>query len=283
MIRIAILIHERHDLPERGPLIQELAHVWRRRGHQVTVLRGVRRHVEADVLFMHVDVTRTPRTYLRFASRYPVVVNGSVTDISKRRISRNLVTRESPWRGRVLVKTDRNFGGRPERRLAWQDGLARRALAGVRRRLPWGFRSVLERYPVFDSVDAVPRVVWVNPDLVVEKFQPEVRDGRYWVRTWLFLGDEERAARFWSDDPIVKEGNILGKERLEEIPDDLRSMRSELGFDFGKFDFAVVDGRTMLYDANRTPALGAVDPDEARPWLEQLAGGLASFVPTPTT
>lgn len=280
LIRIAILTHEGQTLPERGPLVQELAHLWKRRGHRVTVLRGVRRYVDADILFLHVDLTRTPRVYLRFASHYPVVVNGAVTDISKRRVSRNLVTRNSGWRGPVLVKTDRNYGGWPERRLAWEDGLARRALAGLRQRLPWSFRSFLKRYPIFDSIDDVPRVIWANPDLVVEKFQPEVRDGRYWVRTWLFLGDEDRAARFWSDDPIVKGGNILGNERLEEIPEDLRSLRRELGFDFGKFDFAVVDGRTVLYDANRTPALGAVDSDEARPWLERLADGLASFSST---
>ncbi len=38
------------------------------------------------------------------------------------------------------------------------------------------------------------------------------------------------------------------------VPDDLRLRRAELGFDFGKFDFVIHEGRAVLLDANRTPS-----------------------------
>jgi hypothetical protein len=128
----------------------------------------------------------------------------------------------------------------------------------------------------------VPRSVWLNPDLVVEKFLPERRNGQYCVRTWLFLGDRERVALFYSDHPIVKERSIKGKEPLTEVPEDLRRMRRDLRFDFGKFDFAVVDGRTVLYDANRTPSLAGVSKTDPPPWLADLAGGLWDLLPGPS-
>ena len=45
---------------------------------------------------------------------YPTVVNRRVTDISKRRISTNLVGPHDTYSGPVILKTDRNFGGLPQ-------------------------------------------------------------------------------------------------------------------------------------------------------------------------
>jgi hypothetical protein len=60
-----------------------------------------------------------------------------------------------------------------------------------------------------------------------------------------------------------------------EIPDELRRLRREMGFDFGKFDYGIVDGRVVLYDANRTPVMLASPRN--LPTFMLLAGGIESF------
>jgi hypothetical protein len=62
------------------------------------------------------------------------------------------------------------------------------------------------------------------------------------------------------------------------VPDELREMRKSLGFDFGKFDYAIVDGRVVLYDANRTPAVGNFSREQFMPRIRLLAEGLNAFL-----
>lgn len=279
MSHLAILVHAEHDLPPRS-LLGRLVEIWRDWGVRVTVLRGCERWVEADALFAHVDLTVVPPQYVAGFAHYPVVINGQVTDISKRRISRNLVAREDgEGVGAVLVKTDRNYGGLGEYRSARRGGPIRRYGSALRERLPWSWRSYLDEYRIFESPRRVPTAVWLNPDLVVERFLPERRGEDYCLRTWLFFGEKERMALFRSREPIVKSRTIVTREPLTEVPDEVRSWRREFGFDFGKFDFAVVEGRAVLYDANRTPVLGNTTPEESLPWLTQLAEGIWSFLP----
>ena len=62
--------------------------------------------------------------------------------------------------------------------------------------------------------------------------------------------------RLVSSRPIVKAANIVRRDYDLPIPDKLRAMREELGFDYGKFDYVVADGEVALLDANRTPTVG---------------------------
>jgi hypothetical protein len=279
---VAILVHEAHEFPSTGSLLAELAAFWQEAGIRVTVLQGIASHVDADAVILHVNETVTPAAYIRFAEQYPVVINGRATDISKRRVSRDLLRRPGDHVGPVMVKTDRNFGGDAESWLVRRNGGLPRYAHAVRNRFPWSWRSTLEKYPVFASADQVPMAVWYNPDLVVERFMPERRDEFYCVRTWLFFGDQDRVALFYGRDPIVKAHTIIGRERLHDVPADLRQMRRDLGFDFGKFDYAIVEGRTVLYDANRTPSLGAASREECLPWLRTMADGIWSLLPART-
>jgi hypothetical protein len=61
------------------------------------------------------------------------------------------------------------------------------------------------------------------------------------------------------------------------VPEALRAERARLGFDYGKFDFVVVDGEAVLLDANRTPSApppsAAMDRSNAH-----LAGGLDAWL-----
>ncbi len=280
MPHVAVLVQRGESLGQ-DTLLATLARIWEECGVRVSVTDDPATYTAADAIVLHVSLTQVPDEYLRALERYPVVINGGVTDISKRRVSRNLLARGDAYSGPVIVKTNRNFRGVIESVEAGRGRAAHRAMDALRNRLPWSLRSRLDEYPVFASPRDVPLGVWHNRDLVVERFLAERSDARYCLRTWLFLGDQERMAIFYSNDPVVKSHNIIGRDRLEEVPDDLRAMRRELGFDFGKFDFAIVDGRTVLYDANRTPSLGAVSMDEALPWLRELASGLWSYLPRP--
>ena len=67
---------------------------------------------------------------------------------------------------------------------------------------------------------------------------------------------------------------------LGEVPDELRQIRRELKFDYGKFDYTMVDGRPVLFDANRTPTIGRFPKARYLPLAETLAGGLDSFLQT---
>lgn len=148
----------------------------------------------------------------------------------------------------MIVKTDLNCGGLPEFHLQW---MAQRE-AGNDTPPPRPFH-LDNPYEVLPSLADVPRSVWRNPELVVEKFLPEQDERGYWVRFWVFFGDRERCTRYLSREKIVKGGNVLARERVE-VPPELRAERERLGFDYGKFDFVMRDGRAILLDANRTPA-----------------------------
>ena len=297
MSKVAILVHRHAPLDRHGYWLKAIAELWQQNGVEVTVTDDPRRRVEAELAILHVDLTVVPKDYLAWAERFAVTINGAVADISKRAISRHLVRRGDGYDGPVIVKTDRNCGGDPELRLASSrraTGRAGDVVGGVldwldekrrrrQRRRRYGGSRPYRDYRVFASPAEVPAAVWGDDELVVERFMAERRDGHYCVRTWLFLGDRDRHALFWSQDPVIKGHNIVGFERLGDVPAALRQRRRELGFDFGKFDYVMVDGQPALFDANRTPAIGDFPRERYLPLVQTLAGGLDGFLRQRTT
>lgn len=278
--KVVILTHEAHPLESRRYFVRLLAEQWRARGIEVKELRGPDRFEDADVAVQHVNLTVVPDDYVSLARRYPVVVNDVVVDISKSVISGNLVGPGDGYAGPVIVKTDANFGGRPEEALHDAGGWATRMRGKLLGRLPWrsgrltATTRTLKRYPIFPSLAAVPEAVFANPHLVVEKFLPEFRDGCYWLRNYLFLGDRHVGGMSASREPIVKSSNAIARETIP-VPDELRAMRARLGFDYGKFDYVVHDGRIVLLDANRTPTYrGAVPSERVASIARTLAEGI---------
>jgi len=292
MLHVAIVVH-RHAGPHlRGYWLHALSECWIERGIRVSLMRDPKTRMDADIGILHVDLTTTPRDYLACARRFAVTVNGEVSDISKRAISANLIRRSDRYDGPVIVKTNRNCGGRPEAVLAGRGWKARQpgdfirsALdhfkekrVRARRRRRYGSKKAFLDYPVFDSMAEVPDAVWNDNDLVVERFLPERINGRYCVRTWLFFGDQDRHAIFYSHHPVIKSHNIVEHERLFEVPEELRQMRRHLKFDFGKFDYTMVNGRPVLLDANRTPTIGDFPKERYRPLARSLASGIDAFL-----
>ena len=222
--------------------IAELVRVWVNDGNEVYLIFGTKRYIPADIIIVHVDLSVVPDEYLEFARRYPISINSSVKDIRKTLISKNLLTREDSYAGKVIVKTNHNYAGRPE---LW---------IGKRKLL---FNSPRD-YPVFDTLADVPDHFFESPDYVVEKFLPEIRDGLYYVRLFYFLGDRENCIWLAAKNPVVNGSTYLMTANTEPHPE-IRQLRKTLNFDYGKFDYVVNDGRIILLDANKTTGKWNID------------------------
>ena len=115
---IAVLFHERES-PERLPFyaVNYLARYWREDGIKVHFCFGIDSLVRADILLLHVNLSVVPQAYLDAGKGYPVALNDRVQDIRKSTLSENLLSPGDAWDGPVIVKSDLNYGGIPERLL----------------------------------------------------------------------------------------------------------------------------------------------------------------------
>ncbi|MBI5707829.1 MAG: hypothetical protein HZC36_12665 [Armatimonadetes bacterium] len=266
MARIAILTH-RTDAFEQIPyFLREIGKVWLEMGIEVLVPKAPCTPIAADLAILHVDRTVVPSEYLAWGRQFPRCLNLYTADISKRVISRHLVSRTGSYKGPVIVKSNLNCGGLKE-----HEERALRAKTAVP---PNG------QYMIYPSVSEVPAIGWTSPDWVVEEFLPEMSDGQYCLRTWVFLGDGETNSLSFAVEPIIKSANVLRRVPIDnEIPEELRAKREELGFDFGKFDYVLHNGEVVLFDVNRTPSVGAFTPEQFLPRVRKYAEGIWSFLP----
>ncbi|MEA1890252.1 MAG: hypothetical protein U9N50_10795, partial [Pseudomonadota bacterium] len=99
--------------------------------------------------------------------------------------------------------------------------------------------------------------------------------GEYKLRTYLFFGDQEIGAWYISPDPIIKFVNSTSRGLLDTVPESLREIRKLTGFEFGRFDYTVVDEEIVLFDMNKTPAVG---PATLQLMSEQIKLGFANAV-----
>ena len=278
---VAILLHARQKFSAKNYFLRLLVDEWQKQNINVLFLKGTKVFKAADAVVLHVNLTVVPEEYCRFANRYPVVVNGRAIDISKRRVSMNLLDGTEDYHGPVIIKTNQNSGGNPEQCLNGLPGPAgwlQRKIVGA---MPWSWtgRLASSAYPIYDTMAAVPDAIWQNPRLVVEKFLSERKDRFYCLRQWVFFGDREINVRSFSEQPIVKAANIVGREQGLPVPAQLRKMREELGFDYGKFDYSIVDDRVVLYDANRTPTANHNNLNSrVRAIALDLSNGIAGFL-----
>jgi hypothetical protein len=198
-----------------------------------------------------------------------------VLDISKRRISSMLVTSKDWTVGPVIVKSNANFAGlndfaRLGRRRRWIRRVVRFLL-----RKPHRVDAI--PYLIHPSIAAVPRRIWNDPQLVVERFIPEREGSLYCLRKWVFLGNTDILIINRSNNPIVKAGDSSHDLIHDRVPEELVAERRRLGFDYGKFDYVMHEGKAVLLDANSTPGVGA--PSEHHNiYADQLAIGLQEWV-----
>jgi hypothetical protein len=279
--RILVLRHPDDLFDRTSYVIRALIEEWRRRGMTVDVSDNTNQTIDdGTIVIPHLDLTRTPPAYERFLARCPHVVNRAVLDISKRRISRNLVTSPRAFDGAVIVKPNQNACGEPERSKLRRSGRSGWMLSKALKRLPWTLTAQIGSpgYRIYDHARQVPWLVWRNPRLVVEKFLPERQGDQYCLRQYVFFGNREINTLAVSPDPIVKAWNVTRRELLSETPPALREIRAKLGFDFGKFDYVMRDGEVILFDTNRTPTYNAASKAGSPSQLVlDLALGIEAF------
>lgn len=250
--------------------IDVIAEALREIGHDVRFRDVADPFEPADAALLHIDLTVIPPEAMDLAARYPVCLNRATRDIAKRKVSRNVLSRETDWPGEVIVKSDLNCAGLAEANLNH---------SARRKGLPLPYPAVPGKavYRVLPSAGAVPPLVWDHPALVVEAFRPERQGPDYALRCWNFAGPYDRCNRYLSPDPVVK-GAGMRIDGPCEVPEALHAERARLGFDYGKFDFAVIGDDVVLYDANRTPSYLWSRPELMKHEAPAMARGLLAAI-----
>lgn len=238
-------------------------------GHSWRVVAGPKSE-QGDVAILHVDASFVDEEYLALADGFATRINFGTADISKRRVSGALLAEGDAWAGQVIIKTNLNYMGRIE--AAHNRAAAKRGLPAPHEPPP-----IIDGYQILPTITAVPVSVWVNPELVVERFIPEPDEQGFALRTWVFMGARDRCTRHVSRRSLVKAADVVKREAVE-VPDELRAERARLGFDFGKFDFVIHDGRPVLLDANRTPGSAPAVRGLLKSGARHLAEGLAEMI-----
>jgi hypothetical protein len=260
--KIAVVVHRNDSGFDSARYLLRLLMVrWQEWGVTIEVVRDVDRPISADLVIPHINLTVVPPDYVEFMSQHPRVVNRHLIDISKSRISSNLVGPDDNYDGPVIVKTDRNYGGLPEARTL-RDGA-----------------TTLDphNYPIYDSAADVPAEMFSDEHLVVEKFVPEVDEKIYHLRNWTFFGDRGINKVVRSNERIVKARNTIDREEVP-VPEELRMIRSDLQADFAKLDYVLRDGKPELLDVNRTPTFQGPSPSESvLKLVNEMADGILSL------
>jgi hypothetical protein len=265
----AFRTHQHHEV--KSPyllfdLLREIESI----GHSWQVAKGPN-PASGDVALLHVDSTVVERSYLDLRSHYSRTINFSTVDISKRQVSKLILSKNDSWDGRVIVKCDLNNGGIME-------DIHNRAASRLGRPLPHPGVTRSTEYCVLESLSDVDDRIWEDESLVVERFLPESeKDGGYVLRTWVFMGHRERCTKMITPGWISKAGDVIRYEPIE-VPAQLRAERERLGFDFGKFDFVMHEGQPILLDANRTPGVAQAIRPMMKAGARNLAEGLNSFL-----
>jgi hypothetical protein len=282
--RIVVLFHrgDRHRDPA-DYIVHHLAQFWREDGHQVDYVYGVRRFLPADLVLVHVNLSVVPQEYLDFAARYPIALNGRIRDIRKSTFSTNRVQPGDAWEGPVIVKSDLNYAGVPERFMRMTPIEHRfRAARRLRIRLD-SMRGVAppfagaRDYRIYDRLADVPARWFSDPDVIVEKFRPEIEDGLYHTRVYQFLGDRSTCTRMGTRNRVVKAEPDAKTEPVAPAPD-VVEWRRRLGLDYGKLDYVMNNGEVVLLDVNKTTGASRfMDNEHRRKMRRHQAEGLYSY------
>lgn len=283
--KIAILFHESDRVNDtKHYAISALADTWRRDGHIVIYLFGIRNFVPADLVLVHIDLSVVPDEYITFSEQYPIVLNGKVKDIRKSSFSPYLIQSNDPYPGPVFIKTNFNFAGVPETYRLWKLPFP---FSHAGYYLAKGFKIILHSlnfgkfckpadYLQIDSLGEIPVNWFKRNDIVIQRFCPEMEDGLYHTRFYVFLGGRYYCECLSSPVPVVNSRSAVRTEYIDVHPE-IERLRQELKFDYGKFDYVMHEGVPVLLDINKTIGV----PKRVTPELEgarkHCAEGLYSY------
>lgn len=264
-----ILILKDRLSPPMGYMVDHLALRWRKTGHTVIEHIGIKNMPDADIVFLHIDLTITPVEFIEALKKYPKVINGNMLDISRRKYSQLLLGKDDNYAGRVIVKTNANYGGIPEYVLK----TGKHRIEGH-----WHELEALDplNYPIFKNINAVPNGVWRNPNLIVERFLQDRHNDLFHVQYYTFLGNKMYSARLASASPIVKFGNCVSDVELP-LPDKVLQWRKDLKMDYGRLDYLKIQGEYYLIDINKTEGGGDTNYEYSDE-MDYLASGLTFYL-----
>jgi hypothetical protein len=281
-LKIDVLIEDRFDIG-KGYHLDYLIPIWKAWGHDVRIVPLAEAGPPGDVGILHVNRTVLPDRLAAIVARRGRVVNGGALDMSKRRVSANLVRRGDGYGGPVIVKSNGNCAGASDmRKLERHDEST--AWQRLRARLPW----LRERripgggYMVRPRPADVPRWVWGSADHVVERFRPE-RDGPFYrLRIAVVFGRQSFSRDLLGGEPVVKAGPALQKRyRDEPLPREVWDRVAALSVDFAKVDWVIHEGTPVVLDINPTPTRKSPPAGvEEIALFERLARGLYDIVGT---
>ncbi len=266
-MRIAVIHHALDQKRRIGKyLIADFCRAFEAAGHRVVHLRGPERVEPADIALLHVNASVVPADHVAIAGRYPAALNMTVTDIRKSVVSQARLGDDQGYDGPVIVKSDLNHGGVPERTRLPRQRPEERPPSHMA-----AHRGSLLNYQIFDTPADVPPKLRTDPDRVVERFLPEREGDFYFVRQSFFLGDRCVTWRLGARSPIVR-GTDFEKEDMIPTPPAISAYRSRLGLDYGKIDYVEHDGIQTVFDVNKTIGGAGTAPDT----VALLAPGITS-------
>ncbi len=285
--KIAIIFHENDKERAQYYAIKYLAEIWQKRGINTIFVFGTKRFVPADLAILHVDLSVVPDEYIEFAQMYPIVLNGMVKDIRKSIFCDHILYPGDNYEGKVIVKSNLNYAGIPERRI--QDSPLHGVIRPLwRRAARLKYLGNLERpyfdspndYLILESARQVPGDWFKRKDIVIEKFLPELDHGYYLTRSYYFLGDRNQCVLWRSTDPIVKRSSATNME-LVDGHQEIELLRKKFHFDYGKFDYVLHENVPILLDINKTIGASLKDePNLSEPYMamrRKWASGIYSF------
>jgi hypothetical protein len=185
----------------------------------------------------------------------------------------------------VIVKSNLNYAGTPERRI-YSSSLPRVIRPLWRRAARFRYLGNSEPYLdspndylILESARLVP-CTWFGKGIVIEKFLPELDHGYYLTRSYYFLGDSTQCVLWRSPDPIVNRSSATSME-LVDVHQEIELLRKKFRFDYGKFDYVVHENVPILLDINKTIGASLKDePHLSQPYMamrRKWASGIYSF------
>tara|TARA_R110002049_G_scaffold271131_2_gene448291 strand:- start:1266 stop:2186 length:921 start_codon:yes stop_codon:yes gene_type:complete len=275
--RLAIINELSYSPGDRRHMIVLIEEALEAMGVEIVHITKASGYVPADAVFVHIDQSIISPEARALALRYPVSINAYATDIRKFRYIDGLLGRDDSWDGPVIVKSNLNYAGMPERNAARQQGpIARRLLSRVANRLHRQSKYTIqskEDYRIYPTLSDVPRHYFRN-DYVVQKFMVENDGEKNVLREYIFLGDLHYQNIERSDKLIITEDEHVSCEPFEPHPH-LLATRRKLGLDYGKIDYTLINGEPFIFDANKTLGLGEYGDSE---WLaDDVAKMLRAF------
>jgi hypothetical protein len=254
---------------------------------------------------MHADASRTDgfiarqsELWLALQRRGTAVLNALAVDIRKRTLHARCealglpspgTTRAGPPDERVIIKTNLNCGGAPERRLAGASrSMADRFGEEVNDAVRWAADYRVCRR------DEVPPRVWADSTLVVERFI-ENPDGVFFrahvagratcvAEVWselqikkLMVGVRRRVNHFYWTTSSGDTALGPSTETVARVVALVRRLHADMGIAFGATDCVMDSGGTVVVvDVNKTP--GAADIASQPDIVAHLRRGLDALL-----